>query len=191
MIREISHANGENGPTVTVASSMELGQLGFSRQSVTFTVAGFRPVSTSIDRNLGGDASTVALHVEGGLLTGSTTGSDGTSAPFSAPIPEGAVIGEMQEVALWLTDLSATSQISVRVMGQGDGEVRSMRARVVGEMEITVPAGTFDVWEVEFQLDGPPQRAYLTRAAPHLLVRLGSDAAAVTIELRSVEGRKP
>jgi len=185
MVREITRTDGPEGEVITVRSGMELGPLGHSRQTVAFTAEGFRPVATTIDKLLGGVETKVSLRVAGDTLLGSITGPDGAPEAFAALIPAGAVIGEMQEVALWVTDLGATPGLSVRVMGQGDGEVRSMDARVLGATEITVPAGTFDVWEVEFELAGPPQRAYLTRAAPHLLVRLGAEAAPVTVELRS------
>jgi hypothetical protein len=174
---------------MTVRSAMELGPLGHVRQTVTFDPTDFRPLAATVDRSVAARVERAEVRVVGDSILGSTTDGDGTTRAIANALPEGAVIGEMQEVALWAADLSSTRALSVVVAGQTDGTSRVMRARVLGEREITVPAGTFQVWEVEFQVDGPPQRAFLSREAPHLLVRLGGEGAPLTVELRSAGGR--
>jgi hypothetical protein len=68
-------------------------------------------------------------------------------------------------------------RITVPVLASGKGTVSPFLLHATGPENVTVPAGTFDTWRVEVQMDRTRVIAHVTRAAPHRVVRLSTGPA--------------
>lgn len=53
----------------------------------------------------------------------------------------------------------------------GENAIRSMELRVVGSATVDVPAGQFDTWQADLTGGSAPVRFFVTKAAPHRIVR--------------------
>lgn len=71
----------------------------------------------------------------------------------------------------------------LNVFASGQGTARTMTLQVSGAEQVTVPAGAFDTWKVDVSGGQQPLVFYVTKAAPHRLVKIALAAAPVEIQL--------
>ena len=58
---------------------------------------------------------------------------------------------------------------------------------VVGKSELTVPAGSFNAYEIRITgADGTAQTMYARQEAPHILLKLDGGAQPIVIELTAI-----
>lgn len=62
--------------------------------------------------------------------------------------------------------------LGVPVLASGKGTISNATLTVQGRETVTVPAGQFDAWRVEFSLDGGRMVAWVSAAAPYRVVRM-------------------
>jgi len=125
----------------------------------------------------------VEMSLADGRVQGTARGAGGQSREIDREVVSGALLGEMQELVAWISDLEEGQEIRFPVVSPQNGGTRTVTIRVRGTREISVPAGTFEVIELGFSGGAASQRAYVMASKPHYLVRLESAGQPVVIEL--------
>lgn len=154
-------------------------------QEVTFDGEAFRAVRGSFDLTLGDRRAGARLEVRDQRVVGSRTLPDGRSEPFEAPFGEGALIGEMLEVAIWLAELREGLELVLPIVQVESGAQARVRVRVLDRVRITVPAGRFDTYRVEIGGGQASQVVFARVTAPHVIVRLQTEGQPFVMELES------
>jgi predicted Zn-dependent peptidase len=142
-------------------------------QEVVFDARTFAPLRAS----MAGQAA-LEMRVEGDRVLGEFQG----RAVEMAYVP-GALLPGMEGLAIAAADLSGTSELRFSVLGPGGPA--TLTARVVGETTIDVPAGRFDVYEVEVS-GANASTMHVRRQRPHLMIRQELAGQPVVLELREL-----
>jgi zinc protease len=183
----LSIAKGEAADSWTVEEKL---QSAMGSQTGHYVIKGdVTPVSSAEQ----GGPTTTQLHYEAGHVSGTATlpGPQG-QAPQDRSIDEALPPGTLDastSAAIVLSSPLAegfTFQAPIYTVGQG---VQQLSARVTGTDSIQVAAGSFDVYKVEVT-GGSGQKLlfYVTRTAPHLLVKEEYEGRPVTLELKKAGG---
>lgn len=160
---------GDEEGTLRLESDAQVGPRRVQR-SVTFRARTFTPVTSEDRLEAEGRRFSSDLTVADGRVSGAYRSPAG-ERPVDAAAPPGSLLGEMAEAALWVADLARGEEFTLPILSQ-DGSTASVRARVRGERRVSVPAGTFDTWEVELVGAGQNQRIYVTRERPRFTVKI-------------------
>jgi hypothetical protein len=163
--------------TVEALGSTQTTTLRFSAESLTP-----RGITQSSNGPIGGAAM---LTVSGGRLTGTLELPPqlGGSRTLDEPLPEGILLAGMDEYALAVAPLDAQVKLTLPYFDLISGRVVRLEARVTGEADLTVPAGTFSTWRLEVTGGEAPLTLYLRKEAPHILVRQELAGQAVRFDL--------
>ena len=97
-------------------------------------------------------------------------------------------MGEMLEVALWLSDLSRGREIEIPVIQVESGTVTTMRAKVLDVGPVDVPAGRFEAYRIEMNSEAGLQILHARVEAPHILLRLETRGQPLVLELEFISG---
>lgn len=73
--------------------------------------------------------------------------------------------------------------IAFPVLTSGKGTIETYRMRVVGHDTLTVPAGTFDAWQVALTVGTVQVTMFVTRQAPYRIVRMRQEGTPLDIVL--------
>jgi zinc protease len=126
------------------------------------------------------------VRIENGRAVGSMHMPQGDSE-FDEEVVTGTVLGEMEELAVWITDLDANPEFTFPAFSTEGGAVANVAVRVVGNTEVTVPAGTFQAYEVQLTgADGSNQTMYVRLEAPHVLLKLEVGGQPVVLEAATI-----
>jgi predicted Zn-dependent peptidase len=140
-------------------------------QEVVFDALTFAPLRAS----MAGPAP-LEMRVEGGRVLGEFQGQ-----PIEMDYVPGALLPGMEGFAIASADLSRTRELRLSMLGPGGPA--TLTARVVGETSVDVPAGRFDVYELE--VSGPnASTMHVRRQRPHVLIRQELAAQPVVLELK-------
>ncbi|MGD2070230.1 MAG: pitrilysin family protein [Gemmatimonadota bacterium] len=142
----------------------------------------FRPVEFQNTIAAGAQEFGGSVTFEGDHATGSMSMPQGATE-IDEDLVGGTLAGEMQEVALWISDLSEGAEIEFPVLSVQTGTTVNVTATVVGEEEVTVPAGTFQAWTVEISGSRGTQTVLVRKEAPHVLLKQDLPGQPVSIEL--------
>jgi len=164
-----SLVSGPGGGTLVFTSDSEIGPRRITR-SVSFLADGFEAVSSEDRLVVEGRELYAGLAIEDGRVSGRIRGPGGEQPVTGDAIP-GALLGEMAELALWISDLETGQEMTFPVVAQ-DGRVTNVTARVAGIRDVEVPAGTFEAWEVELEGAGSHQRVYVRVEEPRYTVMI-------------------
>lgn len=149
-------------------------------QDVVFTDA-FRLVSIGTRIVAGPQTLTIEARREGDRLIGAMSLS-GQEQAIDMAVPEGVVVSDMVEMALWVADLEVGREIRLPAAVLQSGSVENVRLSVVEETEVTVPAGTFPAYRVE--MTGTEAQTFWVRVeAPHIVLRLQAAGQPLVLEL--------
>lgn len=154
-------------------------------QSVTFEAATFEPLAADATITVQGQTIAMDVEVRDGRLVGTVRTPQGPQQ-IDQPVPAGALVGDMAELALWIATLEEGEELTMPVVQVESGSVSNVTYVVGPVEEVTVPAGTFQAWRIE--MGGPqPQTVWARVEAPHVLVKLEPGGQPVVMELVSVE----
>jgi hypothetical protein len=78
---------------------------------------------------------------------------------------------------------AANAKIPFTVFQSGKGSAKNSGITVLGEEEVTVPAGTFKTYKATIDGAEQPTFFYVTVAAPHRLVKIALQGAPIEIVL--------
>jgi len=162
-----------------------------SRSSSYVATSDLSPVSATMEATMGPLSLSQDLEYEGSRVTGEATVPE-TSGQGGRPstrqvsvdttLSAGTLDGNMNVAAVLASPLSEGFEMQVPVFSPGEG-VNSLDVTVTGRETVEVPAGSFETWAVE--LRGPQQTAtvYVTREAPHMMVKQEVAGQPVTVVL--------
>ena len=154
-------------------------------QTVVFT-RDFEGVSTASKIAVPGQEFGGEVHMEDGRAVGSFRMPQGETA-VDTDVVAGTLLGEMEELAVWVTDLDTNTEFSYPVLNSQSGSVANVSVKVVGATEVTVAAGTFDAYQVQLTgADGSTVTLYVMADAPHVLLKQEGGAQPLVIELAAV-----
>ena len=165
-------------------------QLGpVNQQSEVCFGEGLTPVSASQTVSQAGMEMGSDLQFTDGRVTGSANlpPQMGGEKTFDAEVVQGTLFEGMDQFALAVADLEAGKTITLPVFSVQSGGVVNQTFEVTGMESVTVPAGSFETYRIEFT--GGPQAGtlYVRQDAPHVVVRQELADQPVTLELQSIE----
>lgn len=177
-----SPPGGDGGPARVLRFRTEMSWIGTRmRQEVTFTAPGFEPLAGSF--SVAGRPMAASLRVDEDRVVGRVRLPDTGERKVDRPFPEGALMGEMQELALWLLEPEEGAVRRFRVVSLESGRPVDVEVRVLASEPVTVPAGRFDAWLLEVASGDLVQRVHVRREAPHVVLRLETPGQPVVVEL--------
>ena len=155
---------------------------------VFFSPRTFRPIANVVRLVTPQGQQTLEVEMDGERVTGRATGTGQDDREFEEEVVRGALLGDMPQLVAWMSELEEGQEIRFPIVSQQNGRVRTMTIRVRGTSEITVPAGTFEVFELSLSGGQGNQRGYFTVEQPHVLVREETTGLPYVIELVEVPG---
>jgi hypothetical protein len=180
----VSRANHAGKDVVKVNSSTS-GMITATNE-LLFEAKNFAPVSWNMEMQMGPQTMSAKLAYANGKITGTTKMPQGDKT-IDSPAPAGTLLSGMDQFAMMLNNFATSKQLSMPVFNVQTGTVSNFTAKVVGESKVTVPAGTFDVYEVEVSGADGGSKVFVSKAAPNVIVKQEMAAQPVVMELKSVK----
>jgi zinc protease len=138
-------------------------------------------VSSRNEISLADGSAVLEARRDGARITGSLDVA-GLRRELDVPVPEGVMVSDMVELALWLADLAPGKEIRLPLAVLQAETVAEVLLRVEERTEVSVPAGTFDAFRVE--MTGVEEQTFWVRAAPpHVVLRIEARGQPVVLEL--------
>lgn len=188
-IAEIKHvvtreegAGGEAIRVVSTTTGMMSGQ-----SDLAFDGRDFTPRYSRSSQQVGPQSMSVETELRDGRITGTLTAGDSQQKPIDLEAVPGTLLPAMDEYALWVVDLEKNREFQLPVLNAETGTIQPLSYKVVGESKITVPAGEFEVYEVEVTGGPIPFKLFLRKSGPHLVVRREFVGQPITMELTSLQ----
>jgi zinc protease len=172
-------------PAVRVIST-STGMLN-SETDLAFDGKTFAPLYSRSRQQAGPQTVSIEVALEGGRVTGTLTGPDGQPAEIDAEAVTGTLLPGMDEYVLRLVDFQNLKEVQLPVFNPQTATALPIQYRVTGETAVTVPAGEFEVYEVEATGGPMPLKLYLRKAGPHLVVKQEFVGQPITMELTSLQ----
>lgn len=157
-------------------------------QTGTYVFRGdLSPISSA---EKGGPASS-DLHYARGHVSGTATlpTSQGQMQQQSIDqaLPEGTLDGSMAAPVTLSSPLAEDFSFQAPIFAVGQG-IQQLIVKVTGVDSVTVPAGSYAVYKVEVGSGAQKLLLYVTRDAPHVLVKEEFEGRPVTLELKKAGG---
>jgi len=184
-VGELTREVRGDGDERTVRSRLALGPQ-ILAQSVTFGAEEFDFRESSMTLEQPGVAVAGTVRREGSTIVGRMDLGDGPRRVELA-VPPGVIVSDMLEIAVWLTELAVGTELRLPVASISSGTVTNATLRVEERTEITVPAGTFDVFRIEVT-GAEAQTMWVRTTAPHLPVRVAPGDQPIVVELVEIGG---
>lgn len=144
-------------------------------------------ISSRNEISVQGQTLSISAHREGEHLTGTVSLPGQGEQPLSMDVPADVVVSDMVELALWVADLEVGKRIRLPMAVLQSQSLENVTLEVKERTQVTVPAGTFDVFRVE--MSGAEAQTFWVRAqAPHRVVRIEATGQPVALELAEVGG---
>jgi predicted Zn-dependent peptidase len=155
---------------------------------LVFEAKTFAPISANMQMQAQGQEMSQMLTVTGAKVSGMLKMPPATEPQMiDADFAAGTLLPGMDEFAIWLTPWETTKELKLSLFNPQSGTVIPIEVKVTGESKQKVPAGEFDVYELEMKTAQGAMKGYVRKAAPHILVKQEFMAAPVVIELKSVK----
>lgn len=101
----------------------------------------------------------------------------------NSEVPAGALDDNVVPAFMPIMPFAANAKIPFTVFQSGKGSAKNSGITVLGEEEVTVPAGTFKTYKATIDGAEQPTFFYVTVAAPHRLVKIALQGAPIEIVL--------
>jgi zinc protease len=180
----VSRAN-VGGKDVVKASSTTTGMMNATNELV-FEAKTFTPISWNMEMQMGPQTMSVNLTQGNGKITGTSKMPQGDKT-IDSPAPAGTLLSGMDQFAIMLNNFNTTKQLTLPIFNAQSGTVTNFTAKVVGESKVTVPAGAFDVYELDVTGAEGSMKVFVNKAAPNVIVKQEFAAQPVVMELKSVK----
>jgi len=153
-----------------------------------FEAKTFAPLSATMSQSAGGMEMNSMMTVSGGKVSGMMKlPQEPDPKMIDAVLPEGALLPGMDEYAIWLNDFATNKEMKMSIFNPQSGSVVPVTMKLTGESKQKVAAGEFDVYELEMTTAQGAMKAYVRKAAPHILVKQEFLAQPIVVELKAVK----
>lgn len=166
--------------SVSEMSSM----MGTMRQEIAFEAGNLRPLFSKTEQQVGPNTTSVDLRVEGGKVVGTASQAGAEPRDVSIDAVPGMLLPGMDDYAIMVLDLAPGASFTLPVVNAQSGTLANLEIKVVGESKVTVAAGEFEVYELETTGAAGSMKLYVTKAAPHIVVKQEPAGQPITIELK-------
>jgi zinc protease len=157
-----------------------------ANNELVFEAKTFTPVSLNTQMQMGPQSMSNALTYANGKITGTTKGPMGDKT-INTDAPAGTLLSGMDQFALMLTNFAANKEIRLPIFNPQTATITNVTVKVVGESKVTVPAGSFDVYELDLTGAEGAMKVFVSKATPQLIVKQEFAAQPVVMELKSVK----
>lgn len=154
---------------------------------LAFDASDFTPIRSRSRQQAGPQTMEHEFEFADGRVTGKLVGPDGRPVDVEAEVVAGTLLPGMDEYALWVVDLAAEKEFKLPIFDASSGSVIPASFKVVGESKVTVPAGEFDVYEVEAAAGPMPIKLFLRKDGPHIVVKQEYVGQPIVLELTSMK----
>jgi zinc protease len=173
------------GKDVVKVNSTTSGMMQATNELI-FEAKTFTPVSTRMEMQMGPQTVSQQMAYAGGKITGNAKLPTGDKT-FDSAVPAGTLLAGMDQFAIMLHNFGAKKELALPIFNPQSGTVTSLSAKVVGESKVTVPAGTYDTYELEVSGAEGAMRVFLSKGPQALIVKQEFAAQPVIMELKSVK----
>ncbi len=173
------------GKDVVKVSSATSGMMNATNELV-FEAKSFTPVSMKMEMQAGPQTMSLNLAHANGKITGTSKMPQGEKN-IDAAAPAGTLLSGMDQFAIMLTNFGSTKELNLPVFNAQSATVTNFVAKVVGESKVTVPAGTFDVYDLDVTGTEGSMKVYVAKSAPNVIVKQEFAAQPVVMELKSLK----
>lgn len=173
------------GKDVVKVNSATSGMMNATNELV-FEAKSFVPVSMKMEMQAGAQTMSLNLTHANGKITGTSKMPQGDKN-INAAAPAGTLLSGMDQFAIMLTNFGTTKELALPVFNAQTGTVTNFMAKVVGESKVTVPAGTFDVYELDVTAAEGSMKVYVAKSAPNVIIKQEFAMQPVVMELKSVK----
>lgn len=171
-----------------VSTASQTSAMGSQETRLRFSTDDLSPRGIEIRGEPGPAGMAVELSVDSGRIRGTLElpPQMGGNRDMDQELGEGVLLPGMEEYALAVAELSEGARISIPYLNLLADEQGVLEARVRGQEEVSVPAGTFQVWRVELTGGQVPMVLYLRADAPHMLIRQEYQGQPIRLDLTSI-----
>ncbi|HEY0305601.1 MAG TPA: insulinase family protein, partial [Longimicrobiales bacterium] len=173
------------GKDVVKVNSSTSGMMTATNELI-FETKGFVPVSINMEMQMGPQTMSQKLAYANGKITGTSKMPQGDKT-IDAAAPAGTLLSGMDQFAIMLNNFATNKEIRLPVFNAQSGTVSNFTAKVVGESKVTVPAGAFDVYELDVTGAEGSMKVFVNKAAPNVIVKQEFAAQPVVMELKSIK----
>ena len=154
---------------------------------LTFEAKSFTPVAVTVNMQMGPQTLAQNLVLANGKITGTVKGGPQGDKNIDAAAPAGTLLPGMDQFVLMLTNFGATKEVVLPVFNAQSGTIANFTAKVSGESKVTVPAGTYDVYELDVSSAEGAMKVFISKTTPGLIVKQEFAAQPVVMELKSIK----
>ncbi len=170
-----------------VSSVTTGGAMGMSlEQKVSFDSETFTGIESQARQSMGAQGISVDLKLEGGRITGSSTGMSGETREIDAEVVEGTLLPGMDDFVVWLADLETGTEISLPAFDALSGQAYTLKLKVVDEVTVSVAAGEFEAYQLEASGAQGSATLYARVAYPHIVLKQEPGGQPIVIELKEI-----
>lgn len=160
-----------------------------SQQSEVRFGDGLAPISSSQTSSQGPVQIASELRFVNGRVSGTAKlpPQMGGEKTIDSEVVQGTILESMDQYVVAVADLQPGMSFTIPVFSAQSGSAVNQTFRVTGTESVTVPAGTFQTYKVEFA--GGPQSGtlYVRQELPHVVVKQEIAGQPVSIELQSMK----
>jgi zinc protease len=173
------------GKDVVKVNSTTSGMMSLTNELV-FEARTFAPVSLNMEMQAGPQTLSQNLVYAGGKITGTSKMPQGEKT-VNAEAPAGTLLSGMDQFAIMLHDFGKSKELALPVFNAQTGTVSSFKATAVGESKVTVPAGSFDVYELDVTGAEGSMKVFVSKADPRVIVKQEYAAQPIVMELKALK----
>ena len=175
----------QGGKDVVKVNSSTSGMMNATNELI-FEAKTFVPVSTKMELSMGAQTMSQQMMYAGGKITGTSKMPTGDKT-FDNTVAAGTILPGMDQFAIMLHNFGTKKELTLPIFNPQTGTVATYNAKVVGESKVTVPAGTYDVYELDVSGSEAPMKVFLSKGPQSLIVKQEFAAQPVVMELKSVK----
>jgi zinc protease len=173
------------GKDVVKVNSTTSGMMTATNELV-FEAKSFTPVMTAMEMQAGPQTLSQKLTYNGGKVTGNVKLPTGDKT-IDAAVPAGTLLSGMDQFAIMLHNFGSKKDLTLPIFNPQTGTVMNITAKVIGESKVTVPAGTYDVYELDVTGTEGAMKVFLSKGPNAVIVKQEFAAQPVVMELKSIK----
>lgn len=185
--RTIARAQQGGRDTWRMITTTRLGPIISQDDTVVVETGSLSPVGVRQGGTIQGQPVHVRLDYAGGRVRGSSRAPQANGQFQDRTIDTTVAAGTFDDnqlpLVLMAFPLTAGGRWNLPVFSGGDGIAKIYTVAVDGEDSVTVPAGTIPVWRLTVTGGQTPVTMYVSKATPHVVVKLELVGAPVAFEL--------
>jgi len=156
-------------------------------ETLEFKAADLTPISVKSSMKTGPMATEKDLKCERGRMTGKIKGmKDEQARDVNKDIVDGTIFDDEMEYALASLPLEVGKKYKFPVFDSSGGNLNNVDVEIMGEEEVSVPAGSFKVFKIKVKGTRGEMYLYSMKDSPHIMVKQEMPAQGFKVELKKL-----